>query len=1297
MKYIDLYLNETNGDDKKLGLSSYEVNNNITLLLGPPGCGKTSILKKYMSENQNCRLRDVQSLMLDNEILNCDTLLIDGFDEYRALQKNKTSLVMQVAIKLKSYKVKTILIACRELDWFKNDDAELERILQKDVKTLYVQPLEIQQQEDLANIISTGYNLDNIGDNRLLENPQILKMIVLSDIPTNKNCKKKDIYDKYILYCLEHNESYKANRINVGLAKEDLYDYGGFLSFFIIFAKLEEVNDNILNEICNIKYTKDTGLELLKTKLFRNNKITHRTIAEYLAAHFIFKKFLNKRQDTEQEYWTKKIVTLVSKQLKVPTDLKGVYSWLCTFTKSEELIALEPYQQLSYGDNSEYSPELVKKIIIEIRKKAQMGLFNYDWETQSTKGIYSQELDDFILQELDEIKTIKYVSYKDFISSIIVSNIKDISISLTNSIKKKMLNNEIDMYNYTDFIKIFDFNPGNLFSILEIADKWEPSNERNNVLEVIIDKLYPDAIEVDKLDKYLDKYQKVDEVYGSYGRYLIKTKDKDVLSLLRILFDKYGEEYLTNSFTSVDSPLLINDYISYSLVQLFIKLPVTKLIELFTLIVDMIDKIGYNLSIKTKYYNYFLKGDINDKLEESSDKIVLFYNYFIDKYLSDENRLYMIGYINSMFDFLNIDYSVYINIIIKKLTEQSDPNNIKKLYNLYMGTCDISEVLSKTTHDLFFKKGVLDYYNIEKKKWSDGQSAQKRKDEDRNRKKEREIDENELCYQALTDYEIMCDFGLLYFPVFYFKDNREKTDKPALKNKTLERLKNIYKQLLYAEIDEYKNLTTVESICNVDINVTRKIEQIYFAAIVQNDWSVADKKFDELVINKRNYVKYLYLNFLKNEFITDNKDYLSFMEENYSELVIEALKDNIRIWYNLHFSDTKLFELVTNKVNDINNLKQLLNTFNQNSTSIKEILLYNVIDVLKFDISPDLLKIILGVCEQDWLRIYCEAIGYLIFNEEVHIETIHCQSLFNIISDRYGEKIVVKLSSIQRMKLFKMFMNVPKEISDIQSVKGTHRYGLKEQFNDFLRFNLLDNMTIDELYDVYEYFKATFWLDMIIYQIEKKKQDDANKSIKSYKLQSLSNFLDDDILLTREQFYEYIINKIKGLRKIYHQNRSNQLEKFWDKTNIDGDKKKRKKIENDCRDLVLSDLSFMLGDEVSLTKEKHENDDRRVDINAKYLINQEFEVQIECKRESNKELKRAVNTQLGDKYLKNSDMFGIYLIFNYNNKKNYNDIENEIKQSITSAYIDKIEVICIDLWGSEHNEVLSAYQIEKAK
>jgi hypothetical protein len=151
------------------------------------------------------------------------------------------------------------------------------------------------------------------------------------------------------------------------------------------------------------------------------------------------------------------------------------------------------------------------------------------------------------------------------------------------------------------------------------------------------------------------------------------------------------------------------------------------------------------------------------------------------------------------------------------------------------------------------------------------------------------------------------------------------------------------------------------------------------------------------------------------------------------------------------------------------------------------------------------------------------------------------------------------------------------------------------------------------------------------------------------------------------------------------------LEKYW---SLDESNKKplRPKPENDCRDMLLSDLIERLGRlGIDAIKEGYYADDKRADIRVSFGGAQRFNVPIEIKKDQHADLWRAVHEQLIERYTRDpgADGFGIYLVFWFGGKdmplpqegkkpRSAAELEERLQQTLSVEENRRVRVCVID-------------------
>ena len=221
----------------------------------------------------------------------------------------------------------------------------------------------------------------------------------------------------------------------------------------------------------------------------------------------------------------------------------------------------------------------------------------------------------------------------------------------------------------------------------------------------------------------------------------------------------------------------------------------------------------------------------------------------------------------------------------------------------------------------------------------------------------------------------------------------------------------------------------------------------------------------------------------------------------------------------------------------------------------------------------------------------------------------------------------------------------------------------------FLRrdsFHLLNLGEMQEL-QVRRQNKNDVWTHLITHRISELIQQEADSVKNSIPIDNLKEFIISDTILSKEDFFIDVCCRLIELKKTIEDNRDNDKDSFY---NQDGSSKD----EECCRDIILRRLKDRYRNDLDMAKERYEANNR-VDINVRYNV-EDFEIQIECKKDSNRELYTSIKNQLIDKYFSSNVQHGIYLIFNFSGHDSFLE---RVKDSIPIDYENNIEVICIDL------------------
>ena len=190
IEYIDLTLKgHDQHNDKSYLLKEVIQNNKIVVLLGAPGSGKTSILKKHESEHLDSQYLKVKEILIFYDRVKEETkvLLLDGLDEYRSAPGvDKAFVVTELGNNVKKHHIKgiKIVISCREMDWYGETDSNaLKDEINTKAVIFRVCPLDDTQKNQMAKLFDINKPnefIEKFSKYGFLDNPQMFK--ILADI-----------------------------------------------------------------------------------------------------------------------------------------------------------------------------------------------------------------------------------------------------------------------------------------------------------------------------------------------------------------------------------------------------------------------------------------------------------------------------------------------------------------------------------------------------------------------------------------------------------------------------------------------------------------------------------------------------------------------------------------------------------------------------------------------------------------------------------------------------------------------------------------------------------------------------------------------------------------------------------------------------------------------------------------------------------------------------------------------------------------------------------------------------------
>lgn len=559
-KYVDLTLTDGQND---FNIEKIMSENQNVVLLGVPGSGKSVLLQHFYEKHKNeCELVLVkQFVKMPVRIKDgAKYFLLDGFDELRCASTEKESKIYDVVAKLMEVEKKChTLISCREMDWYgDNDDGALENNLSYPVKKVYIAPLSYEQKNDFADQYlddvdkATSFKskiLNNREYQEILNVPQTLVMLL--DLfrvhPDAVSTRKIELYEKIVKLSLEKK---KTNLLEgaYNLSENEVFKYAGYIAFFYMISDFDEIeNDKLLQISNNLDYKFECLKSVVELNIFENRgrkDFTHRTIAEYLCAYFLFNQKMKIDRCSEEDI----LKWLVSKNGKIPSELRGVYAWFCSMTESEMCFSKDPYGQFLYGDNSLFGIENKKKVIKAIGRYANQvkPYFMRFGDAYRKEGFYEPALDSFLIDEYRRGLENKN-NYLLFLGLVMTSATSPTHAMLEFS-KEVVAKPDLEYHFKEMFIDYLENDCTYLLEILNGLMEGRILDTGDVFYDRILSILYPNVIKPVEIISYLKKYKKHNCHHDQFNFLYKKTISQIELDSLVDTF--YGDEKIRENDNS---------------------------------------------------------------------------------------------------------------------------------------------------------------------------------------------------------------------------------------------------------------------------------------------------------------------------------------------------------------------------------------------------------------------------------------------------------------------------------------------------------------------------------------------------------------------------------------------------------------------------------------------------------------------------------------------------------------------------------------------------------------------------
>jgi len=365
------------------------------VLLGDPGAGKTTAFEQAVSQEESIYVtaRDLITFE-DRPEWHDKTLFIDGLDEIRAGSLDARTPFDIIRARLEKLGHPQFRLSCREADWFGASDQELLKTVSPD-NEITILHLDSLTEEHILEILKQNLQVADAevfmqqaklkGLNELLTNPQILDMLVKAVDGNNWPETRKQTFEMACQTIIrEHNQEHiNATHTQPADENKQLNAVGYLCAVQLISGKAGyTLTSNMASSnfpfIGDVTYENSNLLhEVIRTKLFKKGATDeyripiHRHIAEYLAARYI-----NERIDTGLPIG--RILSLITgEDGVVVAELRGLSAWLAALCKSQRSVIIErdPLGVVLYGDVQDFTYLDKRRVLEGLQREAD----RYPW------------------------------------------------------------------------------------------------------------------------------------------------------------------------------------------------------------------------------------------------------------------------------------------------------------------------------------------------------------------------------------------------------------------------------------------------------------------------------------------------------------------------------------------------------------------------------------------------------------------------------------------------------------------------------------------------------------------------------------------------------------------------------------------------------------------------------------------------------------------------------------------------------------------------------------------------------
>lgn len=333
------------------------------VILGEAGMGKSHLLAQLASQAGWHIVRADEIELVGN--VASTVMLIDALDETTDAADNALKAVLQ---ELKRRSCPPFIISCRASDWSHAKHARwIQAAYGQEPTALRLQPLDDEGIQALLRaylpseqVITLLSHLERFGLTHWLGNPHTLKLIAESAKHGKLPVSRSELFRHAVEQLVSEHNDLKTNK---AFAIKDAFELAGAVCAALLLtghtaisrqAQPARSTDVSIIELRQLPNT-DRIEDLLGTRLFRvldanRFECIHRSIAEYLAAHWLAQEPLSRRTQS-------RLLAMFHQQGIVPSGLRGMHAWLCMNPKlAQRVICMDPAGVIENADLAGLDP-----------------------------------------------------------------------------------------------------------------------------------------------------------------------------------------------------------------------------------------------------------------------------------------------------------------------------------------------------------------------------------------------------------------------------------------------------------------------------------------------------------------------------------------------------------------------------------------------------------------------------------------------------------------------------------------------------------------------------------------------------------------------------------------------------------------------------------------------------------------------------------------------------------------------------------------------------------------------------